>query len=478
MKKSIIFYILFLLLSTISYGSVIHISDEEELKNIFDTFSLSMSTPTINISTPTISMSTPTQDILVISPFLLENLSDENKEAIKKLYSEKKCEFAGTTYVEVILPVLINEKLEDDAKQQIEKGKKIYYEIFEGEPTIFYPYLEIISSDSVEMIKQLNYSAIVTSHSIKIDLCNEISTTSFDLSRDLSRWSGAPVQTLAWNYIKQAKLKLAEYINSESYNIEKFNTALEELYSLEKPIWFENYISRDANTKKENDLWFRAGISNLYRVIGRESPSSISIPLYNLESHDLIANNTTTDKYVVYFTDDFANNGDTYLSSSTQASPPMSLSDCNLSAFGIKKSTGGIIFDIFVSSITNEIIDIYIDLNEKDGIGNTSFLAGHNGFTDSISAWEYAISVSSFNAKFCRYSRTGLPIKPKTFTINNFPDENLIELILPENYILGNPKKWGYIVAGFLPSGDIFNIVGRDIPIGETIIQIPALRLE
>ena len=64
------------------------------------------------------------------------------------------------------------------------------------------------------------------------------------------------------------------------------------------------------------------------------------------------------------------------------------------------------------------------------------------------------------------------------FPVNNFSYNNLIEVKIPGKYILGNPKKWGYIVAGFLPSGDIFDIIGYDVPASETVIQIPALRAE
>ncbi|MFA5780033.1 MAG: glucodextranase DOMON-like domain-containing protein [Elusimicrobiota bacterium] len=438
-QKFIFFSLVFL--STFSYGSVVYLTDEEELKNIF-----------------TIGVSTSTQDILVIPPMLLKNLSDENKDTVKKLHTEKKYIFAGTTYTDVILPVLFNAKLDEDVREQIENGRKVYYEVFEEEASVFYPHLGIISEDIIKILIQSGYSVFVTSFGVRKDLRNETDI----IPADLSRWTGSPVQNLAWDYIKQAKLKLTEYTDSISYDAEKYDAAKEELYNLEKPIWFENYISSDENKKKENDLWFRAGLSNVYRAIGQELPPALSVPL-SISPHRNPLFDTTTGEYILYFADD---TDDVFLSS------------CNLLAFGVKKSTGEIVFDIFISSASDEVIDIYIDLNKKNNAGSTSFIGGHNGFTDSLSAWEYAISVSTNSAKFFRYSRTGPPVRAGLFTVNNLLDNNLIEVKIPEKYILGNPKKWGYIVAGFLPSGDIFDIIGYDVPMSETIIQVPALRSE
>jgi len=431
--------ILFLFLTTSSYGSVVYITNEEDLKNIF-----------------TLGVSTSTQDILVIPPMLLKNLSDENKAAVKKLYMGKKYIFAGTTYTEVILPVLFNAKLNEDVKEQIENVKKVYYEVFCEEASVFYPYLDIISEDIIKILVQSGYSVFVTSFSVQKDLRSQTDI----IPADLSRWSGLPVQNLAWEYIKRAKLKLTEYANSKFYDAEKFDAAKEELYNLEKPIWFENYKSCDEDKKKENDLWFRAGLSNVYRAIGQDLPPEISVPIYISSSRNPLLD-ATTSEYILYFADDTDN---------------IFLSSCSLLAFGVKKSTIEIVFDIFISSVSDEVIDIYIDLNKKNNAGSTSFIGGHNGFTDSLSAWEYAVSVSTNSAKLFRYNRTGPPVRVGFFAVNNFLDNNLIEVRIPENYILGNPKKWGYIVAGFLPSGDIFDIIGYDVPISETVIQVPALR--
>ncbi|MDD5687792.1 MAG: hypothetical protein PHE88_08185 [Elusimicrobia bacterium] len=438
MKKILLFILL--LLPTLSFSRSIYISSEEEVKNIF-----------------TITTSTVSKDVFIIPSDLLRNLSDENIGIIKKLHSSNNSEFAATTYTEVILPLLFRAQLVDDVKEQIEKGKKVYSDIFGEKPRIFYPDLGIISKEVLGVVKKSDFKIIITSSGEQMDL-DKITVVP---EPDLSGWIGTPIQNLAWDYLKHARIKINEYTSSEAYNSEKFNAALEELYFLEKPVWFKNYVSDDAN-KNENDLWFRAGLSNMYRVMGYEPPDDISTSLFtSVAASPLI--NLTTSEYLVCFNDETDN---------------VILSSCNIMSFGVKESSGNIIFDVFISSQESEIVDIYIDMNKRNNAGSTAFIPGHNGFTDSLSAWEYAISFSSISAYLYRYNITGPPLIVKEFHVENIRDRNLVEIKIPEKYIRGNPENWGYIIVGFLPSGDIFDIIGSDVPTSDTVIQIPALRMK
>mgnify|MGYP001606034052 FL=1 len=154
MKKNI--YILFLLLSTFSYSSVMYVKDEEGLENVFTT-----------------SISTSSRDILVIPSSLLKSLSDENKGIIKKLHCERKYDFAGTAYTEVVLPLLHEMQFESDVNDQIEKGRKVYQEIFNDDPSIFYAEYGIISNEVAEILMWSGYSGVLTTSCVAIDLKNK-----------------------------------------------------------------------------------------------------------------------------------------------------------------------------------------------------------------------------------------------------------------------------------------------------------------
>ncbi|MBN1384913.1 MAG: hypothetical protein JW983_08540 [Elusimicrobia bacterium] len=441
--RKIILALLFLIINPV-YSMQIYINNEEEIKNI-------------NV----IETSTDSKNIFVIPSDLLKNLSDENKELIKKIQNTGQADFVGTTYTEVILPVLFKAELIEDAKEQIEKGRFVYYEVFGNEPLVFYPYMGIVSQQVLEILRESGYDTFISSSGKQVDLYDEFLLP----EPDLSPWIGVSVQKLAWECLKLARTRLDDYAGSKMYKVEKFKAAMGELRLLQKPIWFENYISPDDNKKRENDLWFRAGLSNIYRVIGFEPPEEISVPLFvhreELFKSHLI--NLTTSEYVVCFNDE---------------EEDIVISSCNIIAFGVNKSSTNISFDIVISSQEYKIVDIYIDMNGKRNAGSTSFLPGHNGFTDSLSAWEYAISVSSTDAQVFRYNRNGLPVKIGSFFTEQTLKQDMIRIRVPVDYIRGNPVNWGYVIAGILPSGNIFDIIGSSVPSEDKIIQIPALRMK
>ncbi|MEW6555959.1 MAG: hypothetical protein AB1349_01230 [Elusimicrobiota bacterium] len=450
MKQYLFLIAYFLSLISYTYCSVIYINTEEDIKNF------------------SIALSTTAKNIFVIPSDLLKNLSDENKLTIKKMKTDNLAEFAGTTYTEVLLPLLYKAQLVADVQQQINKGRQVYSEVFDEEPVVFCPYMGIVAQEVLELVNQTGYTVFISSSGEPVELKN-IPVLS---APDLSRWLDAPIQKLAWNYIQQTRTKLDEYADSESYTTEKYDAVLEELYLLEKPIWYENYVSVDTDRKKENDMWFRAGLSNIYRVVGLQPPSEISVPFFGLVA-DFSGTNIPAGNhgdYLVYFEDS------EILSSSS--------SICNITAFGVQKSSDILIFDIFVSSQETETIDVYIDMNKKNNVGSTAFLAGHSGFTDSVSAWEYAISVSTIAAELFRYNRNDLPTRLRVFGVEltggvgggGGVESKKVRIGIPQNYIRGNPKNWGYVVCGFLPSGEVFDAVGYNVSSPETVIQIPALR--
>lgn len=444
--KKIILIPLFLIINSI-YGAQIYINNEGEIKTIC-----------------AVEISTDSENIFIIPSALLKNLSEETRAIIKKMQSEGSAEFAGTASTEVILPVLFKAQLIEDVKEQIEKGRLVYYEVFGTAPRAFFPYMWIISQEVSELLVQSGYTVFITSSGEQIGLQGEPLLP----EPDLSYWMSAPVQELAWECIVSARARLNDYESSETYEPEKFRAAAEELYLLQKPIWFENYISPDADKKRENDLWFRAGVSNIYRVIGLEPPAEISIPLFvrqeeQGESLKSSLINLTTGEYVVCFNDGEDN---------------IDISSCNIIAFGVRKSSNDISFDIVISSQESEVVDIYIDMNEERNAGSTSFLPGHSGFTDSVSAWEYAISMSSTTARVFRYNRSGPPVKIGVFLTEEILQQNMIRVKLPADYIRGNPENWGYVVAGILSSGNIFDVIGSPAPAEDAVVQIPALRMK
>ncbi len=80
----------------------------------------------------------------------------------------------------------------------------------------------------------------------------------------------------------------------------------------------------------------------------------------------------------------------------------------------------------------NALIDIYIDINNKTGLGNTSLLPGRKAYLRPEDAWEYAVVISGdkkavYNTAGDKIGEPEVSVSLMTDTINIFIDEELIE---------------------------------------------------
>ncbi|MDR3256213.1 MAG: hypothetical protein LBT18_00920 [Endomicrobium sp.] len=82
-------------------------------------------------------------------------------------------------------------------------------------------------------------------------------------------------------------------------------------------------------------------------------------------------------------------------------------------------------------------VDLYIDLNNINGTGSTSLLAGINGFFTTESGWEYALRIYKDKAVLYKYSSDWASI------VSNLP-VNDNSVLISQKYIRGNPVNWGY----------------------------------
>lgn len=401
--------------------------------------------------------------VYAFSNELLLHLDEEKVDRLKEVVSADNITVAGTTYSETLLPILIEIGLRNDALGQILIGKRIYDNIFGSAPVLFYPYRGLLNNESVAVVKEAGYDVLISTAGDRTDI-DELG----DLPEpDITAYITEPVQIFALDCIARASLKVVEYTSSSIVMPELLNAALEELYFMQKISWYENYLLPNEEQRQDNDLWFRAGISNIYRMISIEPPSEILVSLFSsaLPEYQELSS-PATGQYTVYFED---------------CNDEIELSSSGIIGFGICSASSDVIkaeniFRVIVSSFyAGEEIDIYIDLNGHIGAGSTEFLPGHQGFTDEDSAWEYAISLKDNASQLFKYQLGGSPpYKIADLPVSKF--EYGFDIVVPEKYIKGDPAMWGYVVAGFGADGAAFDILGYTPSAGESVIQVPALR--
>jgi len=97
------------------------------------------------------------------------------------------------------------------------------------------------------------------------------------------------------------------------------------------------------------------------------------------------------------------------------------------------------------SGLSLQIIDVYIDLNNKIGAGSMQLLPGRNGYTKAEDAWEYAISIDGWQHTMYKIDSAGKPVKLADLGVNVNSIRGEVTIYVPRSLIRGDPRNWGYL---------------------------------
>jgi len=99
----------------------------------------------------------------------------------------------------------------------------------------------------------------------------------------------------------------------------------------------------------------------------------------------------------------------------------------------------------YPSGLSLQIIDVYIDLNNKIGAGSMQLLPGRNAYTKAEDAWEYAISVDGWQHTMYKIDSAGKPVKLADLGVNVNSARGEVTIYVPRSLIRGDPRNWGYL---------------------------------
>jgi len=97
------------------------------------------------------------------------------------------------------------------------------------------------------------------------------------------------------------------------------------------------------------------------------------------------------------------------------------------------------------SGLSLQIIDVYIDLNNRIGAGAMQLLPGRNAYTKAEDAWEYAISVDGWQQTIYKIDSAGRPAKLADLEVNVDSARGEVTIYVPRSTIRGDPRNWGYL---------------------------------
>lgn len=97
------------------------------------------------------------------------------------------------------------------------------------------------------------------------------------------------------------------------------------------------------------------------------------------------------------------------------------------------------------SDISLQIIDVYIDLNNRIGAGSMQLLPGRNAYTKAEDAWEYVITVDGWQQTMYKIDSAGKPIKLTDLEVRVNSTRGEVTIYVPRKLIRGDPRNWGYL---------------------------------
>jgi len=97
------------------------------------------------------------------------------------------------------------------------------------------------------------------------------------------------------------------------------------------------------------------------------------------------------------------------------------------------------------SGLSLQIIDVYIDMNNKIGAGSMQLLPGRNAYTRAEDAWEYAISVDGWQQTMYKIDAAGKPVKLANLEMKVNSTSGEVTIYVPRSLIRGDPRNWGYL---------------------------------
>ncbi|MBK8576708.1 MAG: hypothetical protein IPN90_13890 [Elusimicrobia bacterium] len=92
------------------------------------------------------------------------------------------------------------------------------------------------------------------------------------------------------------------------------------------------------------------------------------------------------------------------------------------------------------------LVDVYIDINHSPGAGSQEFLAGRPGMAETVDAWEYAVSVDGWGARFYPFVPGQGARSTASFTVVK-TSVTTFAVTIPRWYFRGDPESWGYAVV-------------------------------
>ncbi|MBI4055276.1 MAG: hypothetical protein HY402_03995 [Elusimicrobia bacterium] len=295
---------------------------------------------------------------------------------------------------------------------------------------------------------------------------------------DYSLWIGNPQKNAAWELLAQARTAAQNYQNSGLAKIENLDAALQEIYQAESGHHFAAFGQPPSPETEKRERAFRAGLMNIYRLMGLPIPEALYHPLSEFRIAEK-ASNVLNEPLQENLHNPFQIGKNKFRIQDPEGDLLLQLGNSNpeggdILAFSGQWSQTQLQWTLEMAhlpSSTQELplVDIYIDLNHRVGAGAAELLPGRALHAPAEDAWEYALVFHQ--SSFTLY-QSGTWGKNRTIyqaQAQVLPESSQIQFSIPREVLRGNPKRWGYTVLT-LPASPS----SSEIPMPLSAQELPA----
>jgi hypothetical protein len=277
---------------------------------------------------------------------------------------------------------------------------------------------------------------------------------------DFTPWVGDTEENRAWDLLGMARQAVDDYQNSGTADLKTLDLAKRAIHSAQNGDYFYRFgMEKDAERGADLVRDFTATLAQVYQITGLPVPPEIrggftGKGLGTGEGEELdhvFERDGSTLRWRDAANDD-RGPGDYFYPTGAQF--PTGAWD--LLSFEVRPRNESVTFVFSFTALPNPgqapagfsfpLVDLYIDINHSVGAGSQEFLPGRPGMAEALDAWEYALSIDGWGARFYQHVPRRGAQSIASFSAKKISGRSF-SVTVPRRYFRGDPDAWGYAVV-------------------------------
>lgn len=304
----------------------------------------------------------------------------------------------------------------------------------------------------------------------------------------LTAWIGDPKKNEAWELLWRTREIINRYRNSGTADLEKLDQVMDQFYEAESIDFFQ--WAGSTQTEADNALVFNSMQKSIeFKTLLKQIYSDLKVPAPAILDHAPTGTTVKTtaagtsfltpEKIAIHASEskiktETAENLISWVQTDLEENHPKDYPQ--LKTFSVRVSDdlqepSLISFQFSFKNLRSAVplaVELYIDINHREGAGSTALLHDRNAAVIPLSGWEYALEIyvpshhlphsegvsaarrqaavpflQNADCKLLRSGRTDAFYKTTAY----IQKDSVIEVKIPKDLLGKDPLRWGYLVC-------------------------------